>query len=195
MAWTYKVMLPTFGGSSLSQGWQSMSEAASGAQSLIGSLIGNQSWYESGMLSAEAKANQMQRLPKFVQNIDDVEFGDNAAEYLIGLGGVSIPWMLGIIWWRSCWYLAVGAGATGIAAALGATIGTTPLAALYAGEIFNGMEGNINTKSTKVALSGGVIMSVLDRLGLKGIMKPSQVLKKDGMKQLKAQFTKKKMMK
>ena len=55
--------------SSLSQGWQSMSEAASGAQSLIGSLIGNQSWYESGMLSAEAKANQMQRLPKFVQNI------------------------------------------------------------------------------------------------------------------------------
>ena len=178
--------------SSLSQGWQSMSEAASGAKSLLGSLIGNQSWYESGLLSAEAKANQMQRLPKFVQRIDDVDFGDNAAEYLIGLGGVSIPWMLGIIGGGVVGTLAVGAGATGIAAVLGTTIGVTPIAALYAGEIFNGMEGNINTKSTKVALSGGVIMSVLDRLGLKGIMKPSQVMAKDGMKQLKAQFTKKK---
>jgi len=178
--------------SSLSQGWQSMSEAASGAKSLIGSLIGNQSWYESGMLTAEAKANTMRRLPKFVQNIDDVEFGDNAAEYLIGLGGVSIPWMLGIIGGGVVGTLAVGAGATGIAAALGATIGTTPIAALYAGEIFNNMEGDINSKSTKVALSGGIIMSVLDRLGLKGIMRPSQVMAKDGMKQLKAQFTKKK---
>jgi len=177
--------------SGISQGWASMKEAASGSLSLLGSLTGNQDWYEQGMLNADVQKSQMQRMPKFVQNIDDVTFGDNAAEYVMGLGGVSIPWMLGIIGGGALGTLAVGASATGLAAAAGVGIGITPIAVAYAGEIFNNMEGDINTKNPKVAITGGIIMSILDRLGLKGIMKPSQVLKQDGMKQLKDQYIKK----
>ena len=177
--------------SGISQGWASMKEAASGSLSLLGSLTGNQDWYEQGMLNADVQASQMERMPKFVQNIDDVTFGENAAEYVMGLGGVSIPWMLGIIGGGALGTLAVGASATGLAAFAGVGIGITPIAVAYAGEIFNNMEGDINTKNAKVAVMGGITMSILDRLGLKGIMKPSQVLKKDGMKQLKAQYIKK----
>ena len=177
---------------SIAQGWASMSEATSGALSMLGSLTGNQGWYEKGQLDALAKSNAMMRMPKFVQNWDDVEFGENAADYLIGLGGVSIPWMLGIIGSGVAGTLAVGAGATGIAAVVGGAIGITPMAMVYAGEIFNSMEGDINTKDPKIALTGGIAMTVLDRLGLKGIMKPSEIMKRDGYKQLKAQFTKKK---
>ena len=179
--------------SGISQGWASMKEATSGALSLLGSLTNNEDWYEQGMLNAEARSSEMQRMPKFVQNIDDVTFGENAAEYVMGLGGVSIPWMLGIIGGGALGTLAVGASATGLAMAAGVGIGITPIAVAYAGEIFNNMEGDINTKNAKVAVMGGITMSILDRLGLKGIMKPSQVLKKDGMKQLKDQYIKKEM--
>tara|TARA_R110002167_G_scaffold239012_2_gene444149 strand:- start:2994 stop:7508 length:4515 start_codon:yes stop_codon:yes gene_type:complete len=179
--------------SGVSQGWASMKEATSGALSLLGSLTNNEDWYQQGMLSADVQASQMERMPKFVQNIDDVTFGENAAEYVMGLGGVSIPWMLGIIGGGALGTLAVGASATGLAAVAGVGIGITPIAVAYAGEIFNNMEGDINTKNPKVAIVGGITMSILDRLGLKGIMKPSQVLKKDGMKQLKDQYIKKEM--
>ena len=54
-------------------------------------------------------------------------------------------------------------------------------------------EGDINTKDPKVAVTAGLFMSILDRLGLKGIMKPSQLMKKDGMKQLEEQYIKKEM--
>ena len=178
--------------SSMAQGWASMSEATSGALSLIGSITGNQGWYEQGQLAALAKSNSLQRMPTFVQKWDDVEFGENALDYVTGLGGVSIPWMLGIIGSGVAGTLAVGAGATGIAAVVGGAIAITPMALVYSGEIFNNMEGDINTKDTRIALAGGIAMTVLDRLGLKGIMKPSEVLKKDGYKQLKDQYTKKK---
>ena len=174
----------------LKQGWMSILESASGAKSLLGSLVGNQRWYEQGMLNADSRAEDMKRLPSFVQNIHDVEFGENAAEYIMGLGGVAIPYMLGIIGAGVAGTLAVGAGATGLMAALGTGIAITPIAAVYAGEVFNNMEGDINTKDGKVAIMAGIAMSVLDRLGLKGILKPSQVLKKDGYKQVEEQLLK-----
>ena len=179
--------------SGLVQGWASMKEATSGALSLLGSITNNQDWYEQGMLNAESQAESMKRLPKFVQNIDNVEFGENATDYVLGLAGVSIPWMLGIIGGGVAGTLAVGASATGLAAVAGAAIGITPIAAAYAGEVFNNMEGDINTKDPKVAVTAGLFMSILDRLGLKGIMKPSQLMKKDGMKQLEEQYIKKEM--
>ena len=56
--------------------------------------------------------------------------------------------------------------------------------ATYTGEAYGQMEGDMDQKNAGIAYSAGLAMSLLDRLALKAILKPSDLMKKDAFAQV-----------
>ena len=75
-------------------------------------------------------------------------------EYIGNMGAISLP------------YMAVTAGSTLASPMTGGASFTIPVA-MYTGQTWNEMEGD---KSATAAVAAGVTMSVLDRLGIQGLM-------------------------
>ena len=170
----------------MSQGWHSIKESAAGGLQVLGDVFDSDyltNWGEADLRELQYEGRNA---PTFVQDIGKVEFGENFTEYLKGMAGVSLPYMLGIIG-------SAGAGAVvGGAGLAGAAIGLTAPAWVYSGEIYNNMEGDKDTKNAGAAITGGIMMAVADRLGLHAILgSGKQFLKKDAIKQLTKALAKK----
>ena len=97
---------------------------------------------------------ELDRLGNVIGNDWDVEGIGDVFQFLGNNAAVSLP------------YMAVTMGAVALAPA---TLGASLLApvSIYAGQTYNDMEGD--NKNAALAVAAGVTMTVLDRLGLKGI--------------------------
>ena len=169
-------------------GLNTISESAYGAISAIGDLFDSEGVYKWGKAQADAKSYENEQLGTFVGSIGDVNNIGDFGRYTAGMAGHMVPYLAGL-------FVSGGVGgiigtATGVAA-IGTTVAVAPPILVYAGEVYNNMEGGMTDKNVGAAIAGGTIAALLDRIGLKGIMKPSDFLKKDIDDQLVKQFAEK----
>jgi len=121
--------------------------------------------------AADASRNQikMDWLPTVKMDVSAIDWTsfDEVTTGIKGFMGSSIPFM--------------GATMVGMAAApvtYGASM-ALPVS-MYTGLVLDSMEGSIEDKDLGIALAGGIIGTVLDRMGLKGLISPSMMITKEG---------------
>ena len=161
------------------QGWISVGESAYGVANLVGFATGAEGlerWGEDGVRRQQGK---LAEYGYTINNYKDVDSIGSAIEYLGSTMALSLPYMA----------ITAGAALAGTVAApvVGATAAVAGAVAapsfLYAGQTWNDMEGDNDSKSATLAIGSGIAQAVLDRLGLKGIAgvakNPIQTIKDD----------------
>ena len=149
------------------QGWTGVGEAAFGMANLIGTEAGWDGvaqWGEDGVARSQAKLGEYGTT---VLDYKDIEGIETAWQYLTNNMAMSLPYMVGT----------VGAGAIGAVSAPAGIIAGAGVASIYAGQVWNEMEGE---KNAGVAIAGGITQAALDRLGIsfilpKGVGAPRQI--------------------
>ena len=156
-------------------GWLGMKEGLLGSAEALGVLT-DVEWLEEFGENGVIKAReQLANKPKLLVDYTDVKSVGDAFEYLGNNTIMSVP------------YLALLAGGTLLAPVTG---GTTAVAgygavfATYAGQTWGEMEGEKGKAQAAAAFASAGVQTVLDRLGLKGIIKPSEFLTQEGKEQV-----------
>ncbi len=169
----------------LESGLGSIQASAYGAVSAIGDLFDSEGVYQWGKAQADAQEYENRKLGSFINTIGDVNSISDAGQYIAGMTGQMLPYLAGLFG-----ATVVGSGVAAVTGvtALGVGIGVGIPTLIYSGEVYNNMEGDMSEKKVGYALSAGMAAALLDRLGLKGLMKPSDFLKKDVDEQLIQQF-------
>lgn len=143
-------------GDSWRKGWMSVGESGYGVANMAGArsgIEGLESWGEAGVKRQNAK---MQEFGYTIDNYKSIEGTASTFEYLGNVMAMSLPYMA-----------ATAAAALTAAPTYGMSF-ALPMG-LYAGMTWNEMEGDNDSKSASLAIGAGVVMSILDRLGLKGL--------------------------
>ena len=143
-------------GDSWRKGWMSVGESAFGVANMAGArsgIEGLESWGEAGVKRQNAK---MQEFGYTIDNYKSIEGVASTFEYLGNVMAMSLP------------YMAATAAAALTAVPTAGLSYALPMG-LYAGMTWNEMEGDDDSKSASLAIGAGVVMSILDRLGLKGL--------------------------
>jgi hypothetical protein len=165
----------------LESGLNNVISSAYGFASLVGDMVDSEELFEWGKRNAEHYEIENEALADYVNTIGDVNSLTDFGRYTAGMTGQMVPYLVGLFG------AAVGgvavATATGVAA-LGTGIAVGVPAIIYAGEAYQGMEGEMSERGVGWALSAGVASSLLDRLGLKGMLNVKDVLTKDIGEQL-----------
>ena len=164
-------------------GLNTMEGSFFGAASAIGDLIDSKGLYDWGRIKALSSEDDQEQLGTFINDIGNVDSFGSFGRYISGMTGQMMP-ILGGLFASGGIGAAVG-GAAGTAIAFG-----TPIL-YYTGEIYNGMEGQMDEKNVAYAFGGGVLAGTVDRLALKGLINVKDVIKKDAMKQFTAAYMKK----
>ena len=167
--------------------WISIKQGLQGAKSMIGDALNNEQMYLTGKINADIYESNLNKLPSYIDDVTNVEDLSTAGNYMAGLVGMGLPYILGLV-------ASYGAGALigtaaapligGAAPVLGALAGTATPWLVYAGDTYHRMGGDKDARNAGAAMSAGLAMALLDRLGLRGILKPSYVLTEDGMQQV-----------
>ena len=160
----------------------SIKEGLSGFLAAHADMTNNAGDWEYNEEQAEFHRQKQSELPTYINRIGDIDSIEDTGEYLAGLTGMMAPYLFGIATSAAGAALLVPgtiAGSAALAVGASAAVSVGPMALTYAGQIYSDMEGTMDEKSVAAAYSGGIIMATLDRLGLKGLMRASQVFKKD----------------
>jgi len=179
-----------------SVGWGSIKESAAQGLSVLGDVVNSESMYQSGQDRAAFIAYENAQLPTFVNDISTIENMNDLGNWIAGISGVALPYMLGIIGTVTAGAVVAGSapiwGSAGGLAALfgGATIASAPWVWTYSGETYGNMKGNMDQKNAGIAIASGSFMTLMDRLGLKGLLKASTGLRQDGLEQVAQTYAK-----
>ena len=162
-------------------GWKTILENSSSAYAALGDVLGNKDMYEEGMAEAERKSLGVDSLPEFSNDVHNVDWKSPSSigDWMAGSFGVSLPFMIEIFAAG-----AVGAAVGGPMLAGVPFVSLVPMLWTYTGEAYGQMEGDMDQKNAGIAYSAGLAMSLLDRLALKAILKPSDLMKKDAFAQV-----------
>ena len=152
-------------------GWNGMVEGVYGFGQMLGATMGDddpekknwlEEWGDTGLEAMSVRSAQGADIENL--SFDDVNGVMDGLQFLANNAVMSAP------------YLALNAagalaapvtGGLSVAASVGAT------SSIYAGQIWNEMEGE---KDAGAAMAGGVLAGTIDMLGLKGIVRPRQLL-------------------
>ena len=179
-------------------GWGSIKESAAEGLSVLGDIIGSERLYAAGQENAAFVAYENAKLPHFVNDISTIENMSDFGDWVAGITGVALPYMLGIIGTVAAGTVVAGTapvwGSAGGLAALftGGAIASAPWVWIYSGETYGHMKGDMDQKNAGIALASGSFMTLMDRLGLKGLLKASTGLKQDALEQVAKIYSTKK---
>ena len=165
-------------------GWNNIYGSLNGAQAMLGDAINNEEMYENGLMGVEEYEFKNSQLPTYVNDVANITNIQDAGRYMSGMMGQALPYMLGIVG-------SAALGRIGGAGLLGTSLGAVPPAAVYAGEVYGSMEGGMDERNAAAALSAGIVMGILDRVGLQQMMKASSLLKTDGLQKIAIELQKK----
>jgi len=130
---------------------------------------------ESGVMRAR---DQIMDEPKIIINYKDVSGLMDSFHYVVNNASMSAPYML-----ATMAAIAASVPATFIGGPiLGAAVGYIPISMIYAGHTWNEMEGPKGNTQFAMASVAGVASSVLERLGLRGLMTTEGFLTNKGIK-------------
>ena len=159
-------------GASAYTGWLGMKDGYYGALQMLGEVTGIETLEEHGSDMLEAQAKVMADLPGIENyNWDDVNGIFDGMQFIANNFVSSAPYL------ALTFAGGVGAGALGLAGLTAAGVAALPSAVVYSGQVWNEMEGE---KDAGVAMAAGSAAALVDRLGLQGIIRPSQFLTKEG---------------
>jgi len=170
-------------------GWAGIGEGLDGLASSYYDMVGDEGeWLVSEERARANIAENQENIPSFINNVGDVVDLDTLGSYMGGLLGQTAPYLLTI----SGSAIAAGLVAPAAIGAAGAVaLGTLPMAMIYAGQTYNDMEGdNLSEKSASLAFGIGAGMAALDRLGLNGLLKGTDVLRSTAKEQIAKAYVK-----
>lgn len=176
-------------GTGLDSGWNHILGSIQGFKANLGDALNNEKMYQDGILGVEEYENLNAQLPTYTNDIGSVSNIKEAGRYMSGMMGQALPYMLGII--GSAGAGSVVAGAAGLGAGAAFAFGSVPPALIYAGSVYGAMEGEMDERNAGAALAAGMMMGILDRVGLHGLMSASSLLKKDGLEKVAIELQKK----
>ena len=175
----------------------SMKSGYHGALSAWNDMLGDEDNWDYRTYKAKELERQQQELPKYISSIAHIDSWRDTGEYMAGLTGMMGPYLLAIAGSAAAATILVPtatitavAGATA-AAATTLAVGTLPMSLIYAGQTYNDMEGTMDQKNAGLAITSGIIMASLDRLGLKGLMSAAQTLKNNSHEVIAKAYMKK----
>jgi len=174
-------------------GWNNIYGSLHGAKAALGDAINNEEMYDNGLMGVEEYNMLNSQLPEYVSDIANVTNARDAGQYMSGMMGQALPYMLGIAGSAAAGRFVGGVKGKlfGSSVSTGAALGAVPPAAVYAGEVYGNMEGGMDQRNAAAAMSAGLVMGVLDRVGLHQMMKASSLLKADGMEKIAIALQKK----
>ncbi|MEO1945692.1 MAG: hypothetical protein ABGY11_15430 [Candidatus Thioglobus sp.] len=174
-------------------GWNNIYGSLQGAKAALGDAINNEDLYQNGMMGVEEYEYYNSQLPNYVQDVGEVKNIKDAGRYMAGMMGQALPYMIGIAGSAATGNLLGGMAGIGALGGIsgGAILGAIPPAVTYAGEVYGSMEGEMDEKNVAAAMSAGLVMGILDRVGLHQMMKASSLLKKDGLEKVAIELQKK----
>tara|TARA_B110000902_G_scaffold50727_1_gene58334 strand:+ start:1276 stop:5340 length:4065 start_codon:yes stop_codon:yes gene_type:complete len=130
---------------------------------------------------AAGQQEYIDNLPTVKMDVTEIDWTsfDEVTDGLSGILGTSVPFMAATM---------VGMAGSGI------TMGTslTLPASMYTGMVLDSMEGPVEEKNLGVAMSAGIGMMVMDRMGLKGLVSPKLMVTKAGREEVIKAIAKKK---
>ena len=160
-------------------GWLGAKEGLLGASEALGVLSGV-TWLEEFGEQGVAKARaQLANKPKLLVDYKDVKGVGDAFEYLGNNFIMSVPYLA---------LLAGGSLAAPVTGGLSAGLGYGAVFGAYAGQTWGEMEGEKGKAQAAAAFASAGVQTVLDRLGLKGIIKPSQFVTEEGRERILARL-------
>ena len=124
--------------------------------------------------SADATRNQMfmDAQPTVKMDVTAIDWAsfDEVTTGLMGMLGTSLPFMATTM---------AGMAAAPITAGTSMSV---PVA-MYSGMVLDSMEGQVEDKNLGIAIAAGAGMTVLDRLGIKGLITPKLMITQEGRKE------------
>ena len=156
-------------------GWRGMLTGIAGFGEAAGVLTESEATEKWGTLQGKIWQDRFEQAPDLV-NVDwkDIDGIWSGAQWFTNNVAMSVP------------YLAVLAGGTLASPLTGgasAVAAFGSLAASYGGQVWNDMEGEKGKAQAAAAMTAGLAMAVVDRLGFGKLLKPSQLLTKEGREQ------------
>jgi len=169
------------------QGWDGVKEGLWGYLEAIGQTTGIEMVENLGEAGVAAARNRMADAPEVIldySEIDDVWSGFNwamnnavmVAPYLVATFGAAAAAVPATI---------VGGPVVGGVTAL------APISAIYAGHTWNEMEGEKGVPQFLAATSAGVAAAMVERLGMKALISPADILSQKGINRLVSAYAKK----
>ena len=138
------------------KGWTGVGENAFGVADMFGSKLGLEGLETWGELGVESQRGKLGDYGSVIQNYKDVDSVGSLFEYLGSTLAMSLPYMA-----------VTAAGKLAAPVTFGASYSIPAM--MFAGGVWNEMEGPDENKSASLAIGAGIAMTVLDTLGLKGI--------------------------
>ena len=159
-------------GAAWNQGWQGMSTGLAGFSELFGVGLGSDTIKNWGADKVDIAKRDLLELPE-LKNIDyrDVDGLWDGIQFMTNNLAMSAPYLITLIGGTA---LAPFTGGASAYLAYGSVGGS------YAGQVWNDIKGPKGRPEAAGSLLAGIGMATLDRLGLMGILKPSQILHKQG---------------
>ena len=173
-----------------SVGWANVLSDSGAFLNSLGTAVGAEGLQEYGDTIRLRNAKRSQEMPPFaVSQLSDIRTNDgwwetvgDSLQWLGVNGAMSLPYMAatagGAVIGTAATVL-TGGGALAIAG--GTALGVGIPSAVYAGGVWNDFDPeNRTVQNIPAAYVSGIAQAVFDRIGLKGIIKPADILKKEG---------------
>jgi len=167
-------------GVSFDQGIEGLKEGLFGYADAIGETFGIESLERFGEAGVSRAKQRMMDAPEVVLDYKDIDSVSTGFQYVLNNTAMMVPQIM-----LAFGSMAVAAPFTPVIGAGGAlAASTTPLAMTMAGQTWNEMEGEKGVTQFIAASMAGVGMSALERFGLERLVKPGQVLSKQGFEKV-----------
>ena len=159
-------------GQAWNNGWTGMATGLAGFAELMGVQLGSDTLEAWGADKVQLAKEELADAPQ-LKNIDykDVDGVWSAWEYMTNNIAMSAPYLI---------TLTAGTLAAPVTGGASTVIAYGSTGATYAGQVWNDIQGDKGRAEATGSILAGTAMATLDKLGLAGILKPSQLLTTKG---------------
>ena len=153
-------------------GWRGMLAGIAGFGEAVGVLSENENIQDWGELKTKQWADAFEEAPD-LKNVDwkDIDGVWDGIQWFANNTALSAPYLA---------VIAGGALASPLTGGLSGALAFSSLSASYSGQVWEQMEGERGKLQAGAALAAGLAMAVVDRIGFGQLIKPSQLLTKEG---------------
>lgn len=169
------------------QGWDGVKEGLFGYLDAIGQVTGIEMAENLGEAGVRAARNRMADAPEIILDYKEIDNAWDGFSWAMNNAVMSAPYLVATF----------GAAAAAVPAtivagpAVGGATAIAPIATIYAGHTWNEMEGEKGVPQFLAATAAGVAAASVERLGMKALVSPADILSKRGLNRLVSAYAKK----
>ena len=169
------------------QGWDGVKEGLFGYLDAIGQVTGIEMAENLGEAGVRAARNRMADAPEIILDYKEIDNVWDAFSWAMNNAVMSAPYLVATF----------GAAAAAVPATIiggplvGGATAIAPIATIYAGHTWNEMEGEKGVPQFLAATAAGVAAASVERLGMKALISPAEILSKQGLNKLVSAYAKK----